>query len=162
MTLQVSNIIVGPCTSMVYDGINLGTTVGGVQVLKERTYTDIRVDNVPFVVSKVPKEDIYSVKTTLAENTMQNLAISWAVLLENGNLIRLGVNSFDLSKHTLVFTGPGPNGKTRTFTLYNVVSASTSGPTMAKDQATVIPVYFQCLPDFSQPKGQEYGTIVEE
>lgn len=161
MAVTITNIIVGPCQSMVYDGVDLGATSGGVQVVKNRSFYDIRTEYVPFPIGKVLKEEVYSVKTYLAEATMQNLAIVWGDLIENDNLITLGANWFDLSTHTLVFTGPGPNGKARTFTLNNVVSMTTDGPVMTKENVTLIPVEFAILPVANSSGQFDLGTIEE-
>jgi hypothetical protein len=171
MAVTTTNIIIGPCTSFKVDGNDLGGTTGGVQIEKKRTFTDIEVDQYAGVIKKAIKQDTYTVKTTLSEATLANLAIAWDAPAPTVNpgppqttTMNMGVASgtnLAPTEHTITFVGPAPNGKTRTFNITRAVSMGTATPVMDRNKETVFAVEFECLPNLANT-GAEYGTVVDQ
>jgi hypothetical protein len=166
MAVTTTNIIIGPCTSFKVGNQDVGGTTGGVSIEKKRTFTDIEVDQYAGVIKKAIKQDTYTVKTTLAEATLQNLAYAWDAAYNSGtSTLNMGVASganLAPTEVTLTFIGPAPGGKQRTFTINRAVSMGAATPTMDRNKETVYAVEFECLPDLTKPAGQEYGTVVDQ
>ncbi|MCL6454371.1 MAG: hypothetical protein K6T78_12235 [Alicyclobacillus sp.] len=172
MTITTANIIIGPCTSFTVDGNPVGATSGGVTFEKKQTYTDLSIDQITGIAKKAIKEETYTVTTTLAEATLQNLqyalSLSAAPVVSTSpatTTLNLGLESGAV-EHKLVFVGPCPpsssNYKTRTFTLNRAINVSAVKMEIAKDKEQMYQVSFECLPDLTQPAGSEYGTIVDQ
>ena len=70
---DVANVKVGVC-SVTYNGVDLGHTVGGVEVTYEANYHDVIVDKYgETVVEKKLVSERYMAKVPLAEYTIANL-----------------------------------------------------------------------------------------
>jgi len=168
MPVTAANVIMGACSSFKLDGVELGGTDGGVTVEFKQTTQELSCDQVIDAIDIKPTKNEYSIKTTLAEYTLQNLQLGWnqanapVVDAETGTTtLGIGVN-YEIKSHTLEFVGPAPNGKTRTYTV-NIAKQMSSGTTdIAKDKQSGIPVEFRCLPDMTQASGSEYGTYVDQ
>lgn len=73
---DVTNVQVGPC-DVVFKGINLGHTKGGVEVSYEPTHHDVTVDKFgETVVQKYLLGEKLTVKVPLAEFTIANLGVA--------------------------------------------------------------------------------------
>lgn len=167
MAVTTANVIIGPCTSFKVDDVDVGATAGGVQIQVQDKYQDVEVDQVPGIVQKGLTQRTVTVKTQLAEATLENLKVAWNLGSNittdgqtGGKTLNLGVDRQGI-EHTLTFVGPGPSGKQRTVTVHRAISVAAAAYDMAKDRPAFLEVTFECLPDLTQPAGQEYATIVE-
>lgn len=178
MAREVKNILVGagtiklsgqndangtPATALA----DMGYTIDGVELTLEPTIVDIIVDQLGDAAKLIEQSIKIMVKTTLAEATLANLAIAWgrpdAAYTANGlgGTLKLGVNETGKpTERQLQFIGKSPEGFNRTYTCYRAISASSSGHSYKRGEATVYPVEFRILPDGAHT-GQEYGTIVD-
>lgn len=167
MAVNSANIIIGPCSSFKVDDQDIGATAGGVEIQIQDKYTDIQVDQYVGVVARGLTERTMTVKTQIAEASLQNLQIAWnqpnaPTTDAQSGATTLAIGSQPTFKyHTLTFVGPGPNGKQRTFTVHKATAMASSNYTMAKDKPAFVEVTFECLPDFTQPAGQELATVSE-
>lgn len=167
MAVSAANIIIGPCTSFKVDDQEIGATAGGVEVQIQDKYADIEIDQYIGIVARGLTQRTMTVKTQLAEATLQNLQIAWnqpdaPTTDSQTGAETLGIGAKPQFKyHTLTFVGPGPNGATRTFTVHKATAMASGNYTIAKDKPAFVEVTFECLPDFTQPAGQEFGTVSE-
>ncbi|GMA49319.1 hypothetical protein GCM10025857_06760 [Alicyclobacillus contaminans] len=167
MPVNAQNIIIGPCSSFQVDGQDIGATSGGVEIQIQDKYTDIQIDQYIGIVARGLTDRTMTVKTQLAEATLQNLQIAWNQPTSPTTDAQSGAETLAIGAqpkfqyHTLTFVGPGPNGKTRTFTVNRATAMASGSYTVAKDKPAYVEVTFECLPDFTQPSGQEFGTVSE-
>lgn len=170
MTVTTGNVIAGACTSFSVDGNPTGGTEGGVDIEKKQTFVDLSIDQITGVARKQLKEETYTVTTSLAEATLQNLYVAWnnptapVVSTSPANTtLNVGLSPGAPTEHVLVFVGPCPTGtySSRTFTLHRAIGMSTGKISYTKDKQTVFPVTFECLPELTNV-GNEYGTVVDQ
>lgn len=179
MARQVKNILVGVGTielsgELDPDGVpasplaDMGFTIDGVEITLEPDIVDIIVDQFGDAARLIEQSIKVMVKTTLAEGTLANLAIAWGrpdaayTPGANGGVLELGVNPTGRpTERQLRFTGKSPEGFDRVYTCNRAVSASASGHSYKRGEATVFPVEFRILPD-GATTGAEYGTVVDE
>lgn len=167
MPVTVANVIIGPCTAFKVDNVDVGATASGVQVQVQDKYQDVEVDQIPGVVAKGLTQRTMTVKTQLAEATLENLQVVWnlgGTITTDGTTgaktLGIGVDRKGI-EHALTFIGPGPNGTLRTFTVHRAVSVAAASYDMAKDKPAFLEVTFECMPDLAKQSGQEFATISE-
>jgi hypothetical protein len=167
---------------------HLGYTTDGVEFSYEPDFGEVVVDQL-LDAAKVFKQGMKaSVKTTLAEATLENLVLAWGQdhdsatgldlnvpdtsgqepLVETSTSEQLGISSGDLYdepvERALIFVGPAPRkpGATpkreRVYFLRRALNVESSAHKLAKTDATTIPVSLRVLPD-PYYSGKEYGVI---
>jgi hypothetical protein len=167
-SIDVSTLIIGPCTSFLIDGVDVGGTSNGVQIEKKQKLNPITVDQIPGEVAQAIEDESYSIKTELPAVTLANLQLAWglsqAPVTTAGppatQTLSLGIER-KVIEHTLSFTGPAPGGKTRTYTNARAVAMVSGAATLDKKKQMTYPVEFKILPDLTDV-GAEYGTIVDQ
>lgn len=165
-TIDVTNLLIGPCDTFSLDGSDLGGTSNGVQIEKKQKLSAITVDQVPGDVGEGIEDEEYTIKTELPSATLENLQIAWGLsqapvtnTTPANKTLNVGVER-KVIEHTLSITGPAPGGKTRTYSVNRVISMVSGAQEMDKKKQLVYPVEFKILPDLTQP-GSEYGTIID-
>jgi hypothetical protein len=118
------------------------------------------------------------VKTTLAEATLNNLALAWnydsvgttdVVANNDGSNTKtflFGAQTVFPYEKAIVITGTAPNSsasgvKTRKFYTKRAISMDASNITMKRAEASVFAVGFRILPKV-EDTGYEYGKIVDQ
>lgn len=180
MAVTFSNIItgegvlsIGPTTGSLVD---VGATQEGAEIAWEPDMVDIEIDQFGDAARVIVSKIKVSVKTILAEATLQNLAYAWnlqttgpeaEISYGGGNAtLRMGIQSvYPVERAmSLVGTAPGTSGtvtKTRTYTCSRVMQYSSSSHMLRRSENVAFPVDFRILPDPSNT-GVEYGTIVDQ
>lgn len=191
MAVNVSNIVVGEATIKLGDSANattiaamdgfadLGATQNGVEISWEPDMVDIEIDQYGDAARIVQSKVKVMVKTTMAEATLNNLAIAWnydqntggASILNNNDgantqTFKFGAQSVFPYEKGLVITGTAPNSaagavKTRKFYTKRAISMEASNVTMKRAEASVFAVGFRILPK-TEDTGYEYGKIVDQ
>jgi hypothetical protein len=156
------NVIIGVGVLKV-DGVSVGYTSGGVNLVANSDRMDKEVDQsyAPVGIHKI--RETYQVVTNIAEATLANLKIVWEqteTIVEETTTRTLswGMNP-EVVEHTLEFRGKSPEGYDRIFSVYKAVVWESGEVSHKKDALTVIPVTFRILPDTDKPAGKEYGYI---
>jgi hypothetical protein len=160
-TVTVSNIIIGPATLKI-DGVDVGAVSGGVAIAKSTDTYPVEVDNVRAAVKIVPVKENFSVKTNLAEATLNNLRVIWNIPASKLSMgvLQLGLST-GLVEHTLEITGLAPNGLTRVYRTYRAISVRASEHAYFRNKETLLPVEFDILPDLTKAAGEELGTVTD-
>ena len=192
MPKQVKNILVGvgelyvsaplnPSTLVPDDGsgfatpetnwTNVGFTMEGLEVVFEPDHVDIMVDQLGDAAKLVEQSTKVTIKTTLAEATLANLAIAWGYdetsaaglsgkyVDGTDEVFNIGIFATGIPlERALYFVGKGPGGVKRTYTTWRVIAVSSSGHSYKRGEATVYPVEFRVLAQ-STKTGNEYGVI---
>ena len=191
MAVNVSNIVVGEATLKLGDSANattisamdgfadLGATQNGVEISWEPDMVDIEIDQFGDAARIVQSKVKVMVKTTLAEATLNNLALAWtydqntggAAILNNNDgantqTFKFGAQTVFPYEKALVITGTAPNSaagaiKTRKFYTKRAISMEASNVTMKRAEASVFAVGFRILPK-TDDTGYEYGKIVDQ
>lgn len=148
---------------------NVGYTQDGFEIMSDPSYGEVEVDQLldtPFMFKDGMS---FSISTTFAEATLLNLMIAWgqsaATLTSTAQAETLvlegGALGSSPEERGLVAIGNAPkatNGtsyRERVYHAYNVLSIEGSGLTMARAEATVIPVTFRAMPN----DDGDYGII---
>lgn len=188
MAVNVSNILVGEgniqvgdssdATSIAamdqFDGV--GATQEGLEISWEPDMVDIEVDQFGDAAKLIQSRVKVMVKTTLAEATLNNLALAWSydpdagiqANNDGGNTQTFLFGSQDVYPYekALVITGPAPGTvagtvKTRKFYTKRAVSMASTQLTMKRAEASVFAVEFRILPK-TEDTGYEYGKIIDQ
>ena len=165
--------------------VETGLTTEGIELSYEPTYGEVTVDQL-LDVAKIFKQSLkITLKTTLAEATLQNLEFAFG----NAGTVAYSTSSTVMSlpagaigsepiERSLIFVsqyapdGPvwGTSGSSdpisgnteRIYLARRVVSMETSAHSLKRDAATVFPVTFRVLPDTATGNtGSEYGKIID-
>lgn len=176
MSVTFTNIVVGEGT--LYIGANsgsavdVGATQDGAEIAWEPDMVDIEVDQWGDAARVVQSRVKVSLKTKLAEGTLENLVIAWnypdSKLASGGGLktLSIGIQSVYPQEHYLKLVGNAPGSDasttlTRTYECNRVMSYSSSSHMLKRAENVAYPVDFRILPDPTQT-GAEYGTIEDE
>lgn len=139
---------------------DVGYTQDGLEVANDPSFTDVEVDQL-LDAAKIFKDSMtMSVSTTFAEATLENMLVAWG--LANSNLTstatdkEIALDGGALGEppveRGLIAVGNGPEKSgtnaysERSYTLYRVTSVEGASHTLARADATTIPVSFRALP----------------
>lgn len=189
-TVTTANIVVGEAmvkigasnTSMTnsdFDNLtSVGGTQGGVEISWEPDMVDIEVDQYGDAAKVIQSKVKVMVKTTLAEATLNNLALAWSydsvgandVIANNDGAntktFLFGVQNVYPYEKAIQILGNAPGSdasttKTRKFNTKRAISMESSTISMKRAEATVFAVSFRILP-VSADVGYEYGKIIDQ
>lgn len=162
MAVTRSNVLVGMGTFAI-SGTDVGSTLGGVTIEKAVEYFEKKVDQVLDTIALTPISNKMSVKTNIAEGTLENLKLVWnesttIASTAQGRTLTGGITTAT-TERTLSFNGKSPEGFNRTYTFHKVVAIGASAHAVKKDDVVQFPVEFRVLPDLTKSAGAEYFTI---
>lgn len=191
MAVSVSNIVVGEATVKTgvsntamtnadFDSLtDVGATNGGVEISWEPDMVDIEIDQYGDAAKVIQSKVKVMVKTTLAEATLNNLAIAWSYDNATGGAdvksnndgantktLLFGTQSVYPFEYALQITGNAPGStasvtKTRKFNTKRAVSFTSSMLSMKRAEASMFEVSFRILP-VTEDAGYEYGKIIDQ
>lgn len=151
---------------------HLGFTTDGVEFSYEPDFGNVAVDQL-LDAAKVFKQGMTaSVKTTLAEATLENLIVAWGQKASSLDTTdpanaEVGIASGALLdepvERSLVFVGPAPRSadnkkRERLYHVRRALNVESSAFSLSKADATTIPVSLRLLPD-PYYTGKEYGIV---
>lgn len=171
MAITFLNIVVGE-GALTVDGSDVGATQDGAEISWEPDMVDIEVDQFGDAARVVQSKQKVSLKTKLAEATLENLALVWgyddADISEGGGEKTLPISLHGVypEEHEIVLVGNAPGSTatttyTRTYTCGRAVSYTSSSHMLKRAENVAFPVDFRILPD-PTASGSEYGTIVDQ
>lgn len=153
---------------------HVGYTTDGLEVTYAPDYTDVEVDQL-LDAAKIFKQSMrVTIGTTLSEVNLENLVVAWgqatSAFASTGSDATLGIASGALGdspiERALIAVGPAPKTaqgtkRERVYYARRVLSVESSAHALRRNEATVFPVSFRCLPDATQPAGFEYGRVLD-
>ena len=164
---------------------DMGLTTGGVELSYAPNYGEVTVDQLLDAARLFKQSMQVSVRTTLAEGTLENMNFAFGQKADQLNvdstntkttlkigggalgdapveraIIFVGQAPYDLGKGTDVSTSASTR-KERVYLARRVVQMETVSHSLRRDGATEFPVNFRCLPDTGQNDGSEYGKIID-
>jgi hypothetical protein len=165
------NLFVGPATTGEAGAIDVGATQDGVEIAWEPEMVDIEVDQFGDAARVVNSKIKVSIKTKLAEGTLNNMILAWnygnAKLTTGASFATLQVGIQPVYPEErfikIVGTAPGTTAsaeKDRTYRCNRCIQYSASSHMLQRAENTAFPVDFRILPDPTKT-GAEYGTIVD-
>lgn len=140
---------------------NVGYTQDGLEVSNDPSYTDVEVDQL-LDAAKIFQDGMsVSLSTSFAEATLENLLVTWgqadSTLSSTATTKTWTVDGGTLGaaplERGLIAIGNGPEKATgnayseRTYHAYRVLSVESSAHSLARAEATILPVTFRALPD---------------
>jgi len=158
---------------------SVGGTQGGVEISWEPDMVDIEVDQWGDAAKVIQSKVKVMVKTTLAEATLNNLAMAWsydsttggADVISNNDgantkTFLFGVQNVYPYEKAIQIVGNAVGSdaattKTRKFNTKRAISMESSTISMKRAEATVFAVSFRILP-VSADVGYEYGKIIDQ
>jgi hypothetical protein len=188
MAVNVANILVGEGNIQVGNSADattlaamdafsdVGATQEGLEISWEPDMVDIEIDQFGDAAKLIQSRVKVMVKTTLAEATLNNLALAWSYSTDDNILANndasntqtflFGSQDVYPYEKALVITGPAPGTvagsvKTRKFYTKRAVSMSATQLTMKRAEASVFAVEFRILPK-TEDTGYEYGKIIDQ
>jgi hypothetical protein len=193
MAVNVANIVVGEATIKLGPSANattiaamdnfadVGATQNGVEISWEPDIVDIEIDQFGDAAKLIQSKVKVMVKTTLAEGTLNNLAIAWnyddvtdgddikanfAGSGANTNTFLFGSQNVYPREKGLVIVGSAPGSsaaaiKTRSYYTKRAVSMESSIISMKRAEATMFTVGFRILPK-TEDTNYEYGKIIDQ
>lgn len=191
MAVTTANIVVGEAavkvgasnitmTNSDFDSLSdIGATQGGVEISWEPDMVDIEIDQYGDAAKVIQSKVKVMLKTTLAEATLNNLAIAWSYdRTDGGDDIKVnndgantktfmfGSQSVYPYEYALQIVGNAPGStasvtKTRKFNTKRAVSFESSMISMKRAEATMFAVSFRVLPNPADT-GYEYGKIIDQ
>jgi len=190
-TVTTANIVVGEADVKIgasnvsmsnanFDSLtSVGGTQGGVEISWEPDMVDIEVDQWGDAAKVIQSKVKVMVKTTLAEATLNNLAMAWsydsttggADVISNNDgantkTFLFGVQNVYPYEKAIQIVGNAVGSdaattKTRKFNTKRAISMESSTISMKRAEATVFAVSFRILP-VSADVGYEYGKIIDQ
>lgn len=151
------------------DWRDVGYTQDGLEVSNDPSYTDVEVDQL-LDAAKIFQDGMgVSISTTFAEATLENLLVAWGQSDDNLTSTAQGkeweIDGGALGaaplERGLIAIGNGPEKSNsnvyseRTYHAYRVLSVESSSHSLARADATVLPVTFRALP----ADNGKYGTV---
>lgn len=193
MAVNVANIVVGEATIKLGPSANatsiaamdnfadVGATQNGVEISWEPDIVDIEIDQYGDAAKLIQSKVKVMVKTTLAEATLNNLAVAWnyddvtdgddikanfAGSGANTNTFLFGSQNVYPREKGLVIVGSAPGSsaaaiKTRSYYTKRAVSMESSMISMKRAEATMFAVGFRILPK-TEDTNYEYGKIIDQ
>jgi hypothetical protein len=159
----------GPIVAGTTGWRDVGYTQDGVEIATDPSWGEVEVDQL-LDAAKIFKDGMgMSVSTTFAEATLENLLVAWgqrdSYLTETANVIEAPLEGGALGEapleRGLIAVGNAPEKANsnaygeRTYFAYRVLSVDASTHTMARAEATTIPVTFRALP----ADNGRYGSV---
>ena len=164
-----SNVIVGLCDASVKIGTygtaegaadDLGYTEGGVELAIAREYFEKTVDQELGVLDAIKTAERSTLKVTLAEATLENLAkaIDYPSSAIAGGVLSFG-GSCATNHLTIYLNVVAPSGGTRKYTFHKAVCISAATHSYKKDDKTMVECEFLILQDTTKTSDQQMASI---
>lgn len=163
--MDITNVKLGAC-SVLFNGVDLGHTKGGVEVSYEPVYQDLSVDKFgETVIDKVLTGEKLTAKVPLAELTIANLKVSMPQTTFGGaGNARVTMGKSAGAKQSavaseLVLHPLSEGTRKHDIVFYKAVVSSQIVISRKNDEQTVVEVEFTALLDESKADGNYLGLI---
>lgn len=156
---------------------HVGFTSNGIELSYEPTFGEVAVDQLLDAAKMFKSGMKATVKTSLAEATLENLIIAWGqkastiaatITPDVGEELSISGGALydEPVERSLIFIGPAPKSVTtgvkreRVYHVRRALNVTATAHALKKDTATEIPVDLRLLPD-PYYSGKEYGVILD-
>jgi hypothetical protein len=123
---------------------DVGGTRDGVELTIAKSYAVLSVDQIVDEVGRTVTSRVVSVKTTLAEATLENFARAINETAPAAGVFTpdSGLDAFSPAYQAVLLDGIAPAGLRRRFIIRKVLATDSVGTAYKKDGMTVVPVTF--------------------
>lgn len=141
---------------------DLGYTEGGVELACAREYFEKTVDQEIGVLEVFKTAEKATIKATLAEVTLANLAkaLDYPEGAVSDSTLSYGGNA-TVTERAVFLTVLGPAGATRVYTFHKCVITSAATHSYKKNDKTMIELEILVLQDTSKTTNQQIGTVID-
>ena len=141
---------------------DLGYTEGGAELSLVREYYKKFVDQELGPISMTKTSENSTLKFTLVETTLENLAIALDYPTGAISSSVLSVGGDDtVTYRTIYLNVVGPTGGTRKYTFHKCVNISAATHSYKKDDKTMIECEFQLIQDTTKTTNQQLFTVTD-
>lgn len=160
---DITNVKLGPCT-VTFKGVDLGHTIGGVEVTYEPEYKDIKVDKFAAAAEKVLIGEKMMAKVPLGEFTMANLDVAIPDGVKTAGKITIGANKGKRASSNagLLVLHPivnASNDRSEDIGIYKAVVADVVVIGLKPDEEKILEVTFHGIVDEGRSDGNLLGVI---
>jgi hypothetical protein len=142
-------------------GATLAYTRGGVSINCDESINWVDVDQEIGAVDGILVDEVYTMKTNIAEALLINIEVAWDVGDLTLQTIKFGGGTLtELATVTAIGTGEA-SYPTRTVTFFKAISIDRAELSFVKDDITLVPVTLRALVDTSKSAGEQIGTLVD-
>jgi len=154
----VANLVSGAGTVDISG--DLGYTRGGCTMNCDETIVWVDVDQEIGAVDGILTDEVYTMKTNLAESTLANLEYAW-----DGTLVALvlsfgGGTLTELSNVSIAGVGQAAQ-PIRTVVFLKSISIERAEFSFVKDDITLVPITFRAIVDTTKAVGYKIGTVTD-
>ena len=140
--------------------VDAGYIKGGVAISHDETRYEVKVDQALGAVDMVPTAEKMSIKLSLAEATLANLALAYGYAAASGGSFSFG--SKDSAQYrTLYINVKGPGGALRKYTFWKCSPNGKTSQAYKRDNETVVDIEFDVLCDTTKDQYCRFGMVTD-
>jgi hypothetical protein len=161
--LQSTNTVkIGSYADDEATAVDAGYIKGGIAIEHDSEHYDVKVDQVLGVIDKITVDESMKIKFSLAEVTLENLALAFGYpsTAVSGGTFSFGSRS-DSEFKTLYINVKGPDNAQRKYTFWKVKPTGKTSQEYKQSGETLIDVEFEVLCDTSKSADQRFGSITD-
>ncbi|HUT85633.1 MAG TPA: hypothetical protein VMW66_02200 [Elusimicrobiales bacterium] len=161
--LQNTNTIkVGSYGDDELTAVDLGYIKGGIVIEHDSDHYDVKVDQVLGAVDKITVEESMKIKLSLAEATLENLAVAFGypTTAVSAGTFNFGSKSESEFK-TLYINVKGPANAERKYTFWKTKPTGKTSQEYKRNGETLVDVEFDVLCDTTKSQNQRFGSIAD-
>jgi hypothetical protein len=141
-------------------GATLAYTRGGVTVNCDESINWVDVDQEIGGVDGILVDEVYTMKTNIAEALLANIEATWDASLTAQTITFGGGTLTELADVTVIGTGEA-SYPIRTVTFFKAISIDRAELSFVKDDITLVPITLRAIVDTSKAVGAKIGTVVD-
>ncbi len=160
--ISAKNVALETLNTAAREPYHVGATVDGVEIAYEPDYVDITVDQLKDAAIVFNNGYRVSVRTQLAEATLENLKMAWGLRDSDlsGTQLNVPIAPDEATERKILVIGRNPQGFERKYFGRRAIAYEASSHTLRRGEATLFPVSFRLLGDPAYT-GSEYGYILD-
>jgi len=143
-------------------GVDAGYIKGGVAVSHDETRYAVKVDQAIGAVDMVPTDEKMTIKLSLAEATLSNMALAFGYpdSANSGGTFSFG--SKEASQYRTIYINvKGPGGGARKYTFWKCSPTGKTSQAYKLDNETVVDVEFDVLCDTTKTEATRFGCVAD-
>jgi hypothetical protein len=141
-------------------GATLAYTRGGVTLNCDESINWVDVDQEIGAVDGILVDEVYTMKTNIAEALLINIEVAWDASLTTQTIAFGGGTLTELADVTAIGTGEA-SYPIRTVTLFKAISIDRAEMSFIKDDITLVPITLRAVVDTSKDAGEKVGTLID-
>lgn len=141
-------------------GATLAYTRGGVSLNCDESINWVDVDQEVGAVDGILVDEVYTMKTNIAEALLVNIEAAWDASLTTQTITFGGGTLTELADVVVIGTGEASYA-IRTVTFFKAISIDRAELSFIKDDVTLVPITLRAIIDTAKDAGEKVGTLVD-